>query len=125
MDKYVTGINENGEPIINVDAICDNWGDRFLINTWINSHGEKYTFIIMNSKGKITYKINISKEYANEIISRLSLIHIKETELSLSGNYHSKSFIEKEINRLNNLKSIRERELYLINSILKTYIKNI
>lgn len=125
MDKYVTGINENGESIINVDAICDNWGDRFLINTWINSHGEKYTFIIMNSKGKITYKINISKEYANEIISRLSLIHIKETELSLSGNYHSKSFIEKEINRLNNLKSIRERELYLINSILKTYIKNI
>lgn len=60
------GINK-----VNIDAVCKKWDDRFAISSW---HDDEYRIFATRKGGKsYLFKITISNEQANEIISRLGL----------------------------------------------------
>lgn len=122
MSKYITEFQQTGNSTVNVDLICKNWNDRFTISTWINDKEEKYTFVV-NSKRKNTRicKTQISKDQANEIVSKLALIHVKNTTFRNGGAYYSKNFIKSEVERITKIKQEKEQELLFINRTLYMY----
>jgi hypothetical protein len=122
MSKYITEFKQTGISIVNVDLICKDWNDRFTISTWINDKEEKYTFVV-NGKRKNTRlcKTQISKEQANEIVSKLALIHVKDNTFRSGGAYHSKNFIKSEVERITKIKQEKEQELSFIGRILYMY----
>lgn len=122
MSKYITAFQQTGISTVNVDLICKDWNDRFTISTWINDKEEKYTFIV-NGKRKNTShcKTQISKEQANEIVLKLSLIHVKDMSFKSAGAYHSKKFIKSEVERITKIKQEKEQELSFISRAIYMY----
>lgn len=122
MSKYITKFEQTGISTVNVDLICKDWNERFAISTWINDEEEKYTFVV-NGKRKNTRlcKAQISKEQANEIVSKLKLIHVKDTTFRSGGAYHSKDFIISEVDRITKIMQEKEQELSFINQALYMY----
>ena len=122
MSKYITDFQQTGNSTINVDLVCKEWNDRFLICTWINDDEEKYTFVV-NGKRKNTMlcKTQISKEQAFAVADRLKLIHVKDTTFRSAGAFHSENFIKSEIERIGKIKQEKEQELTLIRHTLYNY----
>lgn len=122
MSKYITEFQKTGISTVNVDLICKDWNEKFTISTWINDKEEKYTFVV-NGKRKNTRlcKTQISKEQANEIITKLSLIHVKDNTFRSGGAYHSKNFIKSEVERIIKIKQKKEQELSFISQALYMY----
>lgn len=88
MSKYITEFQQTGVSTVNVDLICKDWNERFVISTWINDKEEMYTFIIHGKrKSTLLCKTQISKEQAMEIISKLALIHVKDNTFRSGGAY--------------------------------------
>jgi hypothetical protein len=122
MSKYITDFQQTGNSTIDVDLICKDWNDRFVINTWNNDKEEKYTFVIHGKRKNTNLcKTQISKEQANEIISKLTLVHVKSAIFKSGGAYHSKSFIKSEVERITKIKQDKEQELSLIVEVLYMY----
>lgn len=126
MSKYVTEFNQQGKSLLNIDLVCKNWNKTFVIYTWINNIEEKYTFVI-NGKRKNTVLIQteISKEQANDIVSRLNLHHVKDSLFNSAGAYRSKEFIDSEIERIIKIKKEKEEELSFIINTLYQYERSI
>lgn len=122
MSKYITEFQQTGISIVNVDLICKDWNVGFAIGTWINDREEKYTFIVNGKrKNKVFCKTQISKEQANEIVSKLALIHVKDNTFKSGGAYHSKNFIKSEVERITKIKQKKEQELSFISQALYMY----
>lgn len=122
MSKYITEFQQTGVSTVNVDLICKDWNERFVISTWINDIEEMYTFIIHGKrKSTLLCKTQISKEQAMEIISKLALIHVKNTIFKNNKTYHSKTFIKSEIERITKIKQEKEQELSFISQTLYMY----
>lgn len=122
MAKYITEFNQTGISVVDVEFICKNWSDRFLISTWINNNEEKYTFVV-NGKRKNTRicKTQISKEQAFIIANRLNLIHVRDMTFRSAGAFHTESFIQSEIKRIAIIKKEKEEELSIISKLLYQY----
>lgn len=126
MSKYITEFKETGNSTVNVDLICKDWNERFLISTWINDDEEKYTFIV-NGKRKNARlcKTQISKEQAIEIADKLNLVHVKDSTFRSGGTYRSINFIKSEVERLTKIKEEKEFDVALIRRILCNYNNHI
>ena len=122
MSKYITDFQKTGISTINVDLVCKDWNDRFLISTWVNNDEEKYTFIVNGKrKNKVLCKTQISKEQAFVIINRLKLIHVEDSLFRSGGSFRSESFIHSEIERITKIKHQKEQELSIISKMLYQY----
>lgn len=122
MSKYITEFNQTGITSININLVCKDWNDKFVICTWINDNEEKYTFVV-NGKRKNTRlcKTQISKEQTFEIVDRLNLIHVKDTTFRSAGAYRSESFIKLEVERIGKIKQEKEVDISIISKILSQY----
>lgn len=122
MAKYITNYQTTGNSIVNVDLICKDWNDRFVILTWINDKEEKYTFLVNGKrKNHVLEKTQISKEQAIQIISKLNLLLVKSSTFSSGGTYHSESFIKSETERITQIIKEKEFELSFIEETLIKY----
>lgn len=120
MSKYLIDFQETGVSTLNVDLVCKDWNDKFSISTWINDKDETYTLNVTKRK-KSFLKTQISKETANEIISKLGLISLKSPFFNSGGSYHSETFIKSEIKRLEIMEKEKEEELSAVKNTLYKY----
>lgn len=122
MKKYITEFTISGPSVVNIDLICKDWNDRFLISTWIGNNGTEYTFIINGkAKNRILYKTKISEYQSLVIANRLSLIHVKSTIFKSAGIFRTESFIKSEIERIKKIKREKELDLNVIEKALFEY----
>lgn len=125
MNKYFTEFNTSGISTVNVDKICKDWDERFIIYVYNN---EKFTFVITGrGRRKKTnfYKTEISKTQAYEIVAKLTLLYVRDSTFRSAGAYHTFEYIKSEVERLSLIKDTKERELSVINSVLENYEKHI
>jgi hypothetical protein len=120
MSKYITSFQQTGHSILDVELVCKDWNERFLICTWINENEEDYTFVV-KGKRKNSCKTRISKEQATEIVLRLKLVHVKDSLLRSAGTYRTIDFIKSELERITEIKQEKEKELAVINDVLLMY----
>lgn len=122
MSKYIIDFEQIGESTVNVDLICKDWNERFVIRTWINDNEERYTFIIKGKRKNTTLcKTQISKKQAMEVVDKLDLIHVKDGISKSRGNYHSIKFIKSEVERMTKMKQNMEQDLSFISQALYMY----
>lgn len=105
---------------IDVNLVCNYWKDDYLIASWITNSEEEYYFNIQDGNKNVISKIRISKEQAEEIISRLNLKKVKDYVLKTFCRYFTENYIKKEIERINIKKNKLEDEL---NDIIKELYK--
>ncbi len=125
MSKYITEFNTTGISTVNVDKICKDWDDRFVIYVYNN---EKYTFVVTGRgrRKKTNFcKTEISEKQAYQIIANLNLLYIQDSTFRSAGAYHALGYIKSEFERISLIKSTKERELSVIDSVLKNYEKHI
>lgn len=126
MSKYIKEFKEIGESVVNIDLICKDWNDRFFISTWINDDEEKYMFLV-NGKRKNTRlcKTVISRGQALTIANRLCLIHVKSPLVNSGGSFHTQSFIESEIKRIEVILNERKIETLILEKALYRFESSI
>ena len=101
MSKYENTFQFGEGEELNIDAICNDWNEQFIINTWVAQHSEEYNFFIVSKDNRTIYtKIKLSRKQALEIIKRLDLVFIREVEPKPAGSYRNKEFVISEIARL-------------------------
>lgn len=123
MNKYLKTFRLILESEVKVDLICKDWNERFaILKESYRKDDIKYTFII-NSKRKdiILSQTKITEKQALEIISNLSLLHVKSDIFKSQGSYHTKQFIESEINRLNDIVIDKKQEIEIIEIAINNY----
>lgn len=125
MSRYITEFKETGISTVNVDKICKDWNDRFIIYVHNN---EKFTFVITGRgrRKKTNFcKTEISKTQAYEIVAKLTLLYVQDSTFRSAGAYRTFEYIKSEIERLTVIKKDKELELSVINSVLENYEKHI
>lgn len=127
MGRYAMFKPQTNEIIVDVDLICEDWNNSFLIHSWVDGNKEKYTFIVVSGRRnpKTLHKILISKKDAFAIIDRLKLICVKDGFFKNAGVFHSESFIKSEIERISKIKQEKESELLIISDLLSQYSKSL
>lgn len=120
--KYVKEFNQTGNCLVDVDKICKDWNDKFIISTWNDDGVISYTLQILGKRSGVrVLKSQISEEQANEIISKLDLVHISAGIPRSAGSYSTKEFIRKEIERFGIIQAEKENELIIINRLISNY----
>lgn len=127
MSKYVKEFKLTGCVTVHVDLICKKWNDKFCITTWTElDKSKRYTFVVNGKrKNSDVCKVQISKEQADEIVSRLGLVYVKNYLFNSAGAYHSINFCKSEIDRIKKIKIDKERELDIISRLLYQYEKSV
>ena len=90
---------------IDINLVCNSWKNDYLIASWITNSEEEYYFNIQDGNKNVVSKIRISKEQAEEIISRLNLKKVKHYVLKTFCRYFTENYIKKEIERITRRKN--------------------
>lgn len=119
---YIEELNQSGVSKANVDFICKKWNEKFSIATWINDKEEKYIFYIRGrAKNNYKLRVQISKEQALEIASRLKLVHVKNSLFKSAGTHTTLEFVDSEIKRLDVIRENKRLELNAIETQINCY----
>ncbi|WP_079242602.1 hypothetical protein [Chryseobacterium indologenes] len=117
--KYIKEFNLTGNNMVDVDKICKDWNDKFIISTWNNDGVISYALQIFGKKvGVRILKSQISEEQAKQIITNLDLVYVHAGIPQSAGSYKTRAFIEEEIERLESIQSEKENELIIINRLI-------
>jgi hypothetical protein len=99
---------------IDIDKICKTWTNDIFICKW------KGQFVLVTDADKQEEEI-LSTEQAEQIISKLKLVALKNGGLKDAFNYYSQKSVRERINALELEKRTKENEIKAINSVLYDY----
>lgn len=100
--------------VVDVDNICKTWSDKLFICKW------KGQFVLVTDAEKQEEEV-LSTEQAEQIISKLKLVALKNGALKDGFNYYSQNSVKDRIKALELEKRTKENEIKAINSVLYDY----
>lgn len=116
MEKFITKFQTTGLCEVNVDKLVKAWTDKFAIS----QYHEAYT-LLRYYRGPNFTKVQISKEQADELISRVGLLKIQSSFFRYGITYRTKSHVLLEIARFGAIVSEKEKELEVLKEALDEY----
>ena len=97
MKNIVTKFNDVGICEIDVKLVSKNWNNNCSISVWSTDGAKEYTLVIYSKRKKITTKVKISNEQANEIILKNNLVRIQSAIFRSGSTYVSHSMIDNNL----------------------------
>ncbi len=119
MDEFLAAPAPDSGPCeINIDLLAAGWNDNFFISQYNDRYSLNQQVVINEEE---CYKVTISKETAEKIITRIPLKCIMSGFFRNARTYRSKENIESEIKRFKLLEAKLTGELDGLRSILDQY----
>lgn len=113
---FITQFNETGPCEVDIEKVAKVWTDKFSL---IQYH-EDYTLLKYGKGERPLMKVQVSETQAKEIIEKMNLLKVQNSVFVHGAEYKTREFINKELARLNKIKTDKEFEIEVISKVLKT-----
>lgn len=116
MKSLITKFEQTGICEVSTQKVVQAWNDKFSIS----KYHDRFT-LVKQGKGDNCAKVQISTEQANEIITTLNLLPIQSSTFRNAKTYRSTKNIISEIKRFEDIKTQKEQEIQVLDSVISEY----
>lgn len=120
MEELIKQYKETGPCEVHVDKVVSSWDDRFSISQW---HEEYRLIEQLQLLKEEAYGVTISKQQAEEIITKSKLLPVKSTMFRNAKTWRNRENIVREKDRIEGLLKDKEdpQEIRVLSEIVREF----